>query len=122
MTVSRGFRRLGLALVAIAAGAAGVLLSASFFVSADAVRQLTLREIHAVTGLEPSLGGAAKVSLFPSGSISFDDVTLGETGHPALKAERLTARLRFFPLLAGRVEISDIALERPTIECTTDAH
>lgn len=121
MTVSAGFRRLGLALLAIAAGTTGVLLSASFFVSADAVRQLTLREIHAVTGLEPSLSGAARVSLFPSGSISFDDVTLGEAGRPALKAERLTARLRFFPLLAGRVEISDIALERPVIAIDVDA-
>jgi AsmA protein len=42
-------------------------------------------------------------------------VVLGDAKRPALTAERLTARLRFFPLLIGRVEIADVTLERPTI-------
>ena len=82
---------------------------------ADAVRRQVLSEIRSVTGLNPTLGGAATVSLFPTGSVSFADVTLGDAKRPALTAERLTARLRFVPLLTGRVEISDVALERPII-------
>lgn len=121
MTAATGFKRLGFLLLAVVAGGAGVLLSASFFISADSVRQQTLSEIRAVTGLEPVLGGAAKVSLFPTGSISYDNVILGDAERPALKAERLTARLRFFPLLAGRVEIADVSLERPTIAIDVDA-
>ncbi|MFN3659030.1 MAG: AsmA family protein [Pseudolabrys sp.] len=121
MSAASGFRRLGFVLLAVGVAGAGLLASASFFVSADAVRQQALREIRNVTGLEPVLGGAATVSLFPTGSISFDDVILGETGHPALKAERLTARLRFFPLLAGRVEIADVSLERPVIAVNIEA-
>ena len=41
-------------------------------------------------------------------------MVLGDADKPALTAERLTARLRFFPLLIGRVEIADVSLERPT--------
>ena len=45
---------------------------------------------------------------------------MGDADKPALTAERLTARLRFFPLLIGRVEIADVALERPTITVDID--
>ena len=92
-----------------------MLVAASYLISADAVRQQVLSEIRAVTGLNPILRGEASVSLFPTGSVSFADVVLGDAKQPALTAERLTARLRFFPLLIGRVEIADVALERPTI-------
>ena len=98
----------------IAAGT-GVLVGASYLISPEAVRAQVLSEIRIVTGLNPTLRGETTVKLFPTGSISFDDVVLGEGGQPALTAERLTARLRFFPLLAGRVEIADVSLTRPTI-------
>ena len=74
-----------------------------------------LSEIRAVTGLNPTLRGRVSVSLFPSGRVSFADVMLGPADKPALTAERLTARLRFFPLLIGKVEIADVALDQPTI-------
>ena len=115
MTAASGFKRLGFALLAAFAAAAGVLAAAGYLISADSVRSQALREIRGATGLEPVLRGAATVALFPNGSVSFDDVVLGDANNPALAAERLTARLRFFPLLIGRVEIADVSLERPTI-------
>ena len=115
MTASAGFKRLGFVLLGVLAVAAGVLVAGSFLLSADTIRRQALNEIRAVTGLNPVLRGEASVSLFPSGSISFNDVVLGEAKQPALTAERLTARLRFFPLLLGRVEIADVSLERPYI-------
>ena len=115
MTAATGFKRLGLALLAVIAVGTGVFVAAGYLISADAVRRQVLSEIRAVTGLNPILRGEATVSLFPTGSVSFADVVLGDAKRPALTAERLTARLRFFPLLIGRVEISDVALERPTI-------
>lgn len=115
MTAASGFKRLGFALLAAVVIAAGVLTAANFLTSADTVRRQALREISAATGLDPVLRGGATVALFPSGRVSFDDVVLGDPEHPALTAERLTARLRFFPLLIGRVEIADVSLERPTI-------
>ncbi len=102
-------------LLALVAAAAGVLTTAGYLISPEAVRAEVLRGIRSATGLEPQLGGNATVSLFPKGSVSFGDVVLGDAKHPALMAERLTARLRFFPLLIGKVEIADVSLERPTI-------
>src|SRR5450631_4803180 len=115
LTAAIGFKRLGLALLAAIAVGSGVLVAASYLISADAVRRQVLSEIRTVTGLNPILRGEATVSLFPTASVSFADVMLGDAKRPALTAERLTARLRFFPLLIGRVEISDVALERPII-------
>jgi AsmA protein len=109
-------------MLAVIAAAAAMLLTASFLISADSVRQEAMSEIRAVTGLNPVLRGEATVSLFPSGQVSFADVVLGDANRPALTAERLTARLRFFPLLIGRVEIADVSLERPTIAVEMDAN
>jgi AsmA protein len=106
---------LGFVLLAMAAAAAGVLTTAGYLISPDAVRAEVLSGIRAATGLEPVLRGKTTVSLFPKGSVSFADVVLGDESHPALTAERLTARLRFFPLLIGKVEIADVSLERPAI-------
>jgi AsmA protein len=122
LTATTGFKRLGFVLLAVIAAAAGVLTAAGYLISADVVRQQAMSEIRAVTGLNPILRGEATVSLFPSGSVSFADVVLGDAKRPALTAERLTARLRFFPLLIGRVEIADVALERPIIAIDLEAN
>jgi uncharacterized protein involved in outer membrane biogenesis len=98
------------------AGGLLVLTTAGYLISADTVRQQVLGR---GTGRDRtralSCAGKASVSLFPTGSVSFDDVILGDAKQPALVAERLTAALRFFPLLIGRVEIADVTLDRPNI-------
>ncbi len=117
MTAAVGIKRLGFVVVAVAAVGIGALVILPFLMSADAVREAVKAEIRAVTGLDPVLRGGTSVSLFPTGTVSFDDVTLGDnrTGAPALTAEHVVARLRFFPFLAGRIEIADVSLVRPTI-------
>ena len=115
MTAATGFKRLGLALLAACGLGGAVFAGAELLVSADNVRRQALDEIRNVTGLDPILRGPSTVNLFPTGSVSFADVALGDGAHPALTAERLSARLRFFPLLIGRVEIADVALEHPKI-------
>ena len=115
MTPATGFKRLGFALLAVVAAGGALATAGHLLLSAEVVRQQALSEIRSVTGLDPILRGPAEVSLFPSGSVTFNDVALGDANNPALTAERLTARLRFFPLLIGRVEIADVALERPHI-------
>ncbi|MFY9598893.1 MAG: AsmA family protein, partial [Pseudolabrys sp.] len=115
MTAATGLKRLGFMLLAVIAGGLVVLTTGGYLISADAVRQQVMSEIRAVTGLDPVLRGKASVSLFPTGSVSFADVVLGDGKQPALTAERLTARLRFFPLLIGRVEIADVSLDHPSI-------
>lgn len=94
-----------------------LLLVLSFAISADTVRASIKSEIRAVTGLDPVLRGEVSVSLFPTGRVIFNDVSLGDsrTGASALSAEQLRVRLRFLPFLLGRIEIADVTLAQPTI-------
>jgi AsmA protein len=112
-----GIKRLGLAVATLAAGAFGALIVLSLLIPADTVRDSIKAEIRGVTGLDPVLRGNVAVSLFPTGTVVFDRVAFGDnqTGEPAMTVEQLVVRLRFFPLLIGRVEIADVSLVRPTI-------
>jgi AsmA protein len=112
-----GFKRLGFAILALVLVMFGALAVVSFLLPADQVRDAVKAEIRAVTGLDPVLRGETRVSLFPTGSVSLSDVVLGDAGasDPPLAAEQLSARLRFFPLLFGRIEVSDVALVNPRI-------
>jgi AsmA protein len=89
----------------------------SVAIPADTVRDAVKAQIRSVTGLDPVLRGDVAVSLFPTGSVRFNDVSLGDnrTGAPALSAEQLVVRLRFLSFLFGRIEIADVTLVRPTI-------
>lgn len=120
MTAATGLKRFAIAVAAVVAVIAVALLALSLLVPAGAVRDAVTKEIRAVTGLDPILRGDVSVSWFPSATVSFHDVLLGDdqTGEPAVVAEELTAHLRYFPLLAGRVEIADVTLARPVITVT----
>jgi AsmA protein len=112
-----GIKRLGLAAATLAGAAFAALVILSLLIPADTVRDAIKAEIRTVTGLDPVLRGDVAVSLFPSGTVVFDRVALGDNrgGEPAMTVEQLVVRLRFFPLLIGRVEIADVSLVRPTI-------
>ncbi len=120
MTAATGFKRLAIAVAATPATAFVVLLASAFFIPAASVRNAVGKEIRAVTGLQAVLRGPVLVSLFPSGTVTFHDVLLGDdpSGGPPIAADELTAHLRFFPLLVGRIEIADVTLVRPTITVT----
>ena len=123
MTAVIGIRRLGLAVAALVVAGFVALVIVSFLMPAETVREAVKAEIRAVTGLDPVLRGGASVSLFPTGTVRFDDVSLGERGDggPGLTAEHVVARLRFFPFLIGRIEIADVSLVRPTISVVFNA-
>ncbi|MGE3144223.1 MAG: AsmA family protein [Pseudorhodoplanes sp.] len=123
MSAATGFKRLGLAVVALVLALFGTLGVVSLLLPAEQVREAVKAEIRAVTGLDPVLRGDVSVSLFPSGSVSFSDVALGDpaAAEPPLAADRLTAKLRFFPLLMGKIEVADVALDNPRIEIVVRA-
>ena len=121
MHAATALKRLGLAFAALIVLGIGIVTAMSFFISLDAVREQTRAEIRAATGLEPIFRGASSVTLFPFGNISFEDVALGDGARSPLTAERLIARLRFFPLLLGRIETAEISLERPAIAVNIDS-
>jgi AsmA protein len=117
VTPTRGLKRLGLGFAAIAALGIAALAAVPLLIRAEAVRDAVKAEIRFVTGLDPILRGDATISLFPTGRASFSNVILsGEpVGSPALAAESVTTRLRFLPLLLGRIEVADVTLLRPKI-------
>ena len=123
VTAATGLKRLAIAAAGVIAAAFVTLVALSFLIPATAVRDAVRAEIHAVTGLDPSLGDEVSLSLFPSGTVRFRNVLLGNerSAEPAVAADELTARLRYFPLLAGRVEIADVTLVRPVINITLSA-
>ena len=120
MTAATGFKRLGIAVAAVVTASFAALGAMALLIPVDTVRDATKAEIRNVTGLDLVLRGDVAVSLFPTGSISFGNVMLGDDAKPVLSADRLTARLRFFPLFAGRVEIADVSLVRPRINVAFD--
>jgi AsmA protein len=117
-----GFKRLSYAFIALVAVGLAFSITITWLIPHEHVREAVKAELRAVTGLDPMLRGETSISLFPSGNVSVEDVVLGDTqsGLSPIAVERLNARLRFFPLLAGRVEIADVALVRPNIEVTLE--
>jgi AsmA protein len=115
VTVATGFKRLAIIVAAIALASIAAVGALKLLIPAERVREAATAEIRDVTGLDLVLRGDVAVSLFPTASISFFDVALGGDREPVMVADRLTARLRFFPLFAGRIEIADVSLSRPRI-------
>jgi AsmA protein len=118
-----GTKRLAIAAAALIPAAFVVLIGFAAFLPAASVRDAVKAEIRAVTGLDPVLGGDISLSLFPSGSARFHNVRLANepAGEPAVAADELIARLRYFPLLAGHIEIADVTLVRPVIKVAFSA-
>src|SRR5271155_594771 len=106
VTAAFGLKRFSIAGGAIIAALFVTLMVFPFFVPAATVRDAVKTEIHTVTGLAPTLRGSVSVSLFPHPSVSFHDVLLSDdaSADPVVTADELTARLSYFPLLAGRIE------------------
>jgi AsmA protein len=123
VTPTNGLKRLGIGIAAFGALVIGLFAAVPLFVRADAVRDAVRAEIRDATGFNPILRGKASLSSFPSSSASFTDIALddGVGTEPALAAERLTARLRFLPLLIGRIEVAEITLIRPQLLVDIDA-
>ena len=92
MTAATGFKRLGIPVVAIVLACFAALAAVSLFMPFDTVRDSAKAEIRNVTGLDVVLRGDVDVSLFPTGSITFANVTLGEDANPVLAADQMTAR------------------------------
>ncbi len=123
MNAAIGTKRLAIAAAALIAAAFVVLIGFAAFLPAASVRDAVKAEIRAVTGLDPVLGDDVSLSLFPSGSVRFHNVRLANeaAGEPVVTADELIARLRYFPLLAGHIEIADVTLVRPVIKVAFSA-
>jgi AsmA protein len=115
VTAATAFKHLGITIAAIILAGVAALGGMALLIPTDSARKAAEAEIRSATGLDISLRGEATVTLFPTGSVSFANVALGDGPESALAADRLTARLRFLPLFVGRIEITDVALVNPRI-------
>jgi AsmA protein len=117
-----GFKRLGVAVGAFAGVGLFVLAVASYLISADAASDAVKTEIKAATGFEPAVRGPVSLSVFPSPRVTLGDVALAgpEGRDPPLTVERMVAHVRWLPLLMGRFDIADVALEHPRITLSID--
>ncbi len=99
------------------------LITTSWFLNRDTLREAVEAQIRAVTGLDLVVKGKIDVSVFPGSYVSFHDVGLkgGGTADPALAVDVLTANLRLLPLLLRRYEIADVMMLRPHIHVVRDA-
>ena len=90
----------GIAIAAVVLASFAALGAMALLIPADTVREAVKAEIRNVTGLDPVLRGDVAVSLFPTGSVSFADVTLGDDGQagaggrPADRAAALLPAVR----------------------------
>ena len=78
VTAATGFKRLGIAIAAIALAGFAALGALALLIPADTVREAAKAEIRDVTGLDLLLRGDVAVSLFPTRRDPFADVTLGD--------------------------------------------
>ena len=107
MNPATGLKRLGFALLAVVAAGGALATAGHVLLSAETVRQQALSEIRSVTGLDPILRGPAEVSLFPSGSVTFNDVALGDA-----RAGEVTRRICAKPGLERVTDASKVGLGR----------
>jgi AsmA protein len=117
MTMAQGMKRLGTPIAALFGMALVAMVTSSWLIDRDALRQAVEAQIHAVTGLDLTVQGAIDVSVFPGSYVSFHDVGLkgSADNEPALRVDVLTANLRLLPLLLQRFEIADLMMLRPQI-------
>jgi AsmA protein len=114
-------KRLGLSVAAVAAAALVTVVAIALLLDRDAVRAAVDAQVRAATGMELTVSGPIRVSLLPTPTVTFRDVSVGESRKPALSVDELTANLRVLPLVLQRFEIADLILSNPRIVVSHDA-
>jgi AsmA protein len=77
------------------------------------------KQLTDLTGLDVRSHGAIRFTALPLPQIVVDGVTLaGQDGKITVETESLRATLRLLPLVAGRLELTEVALGRPVVNTT----
>ncbi|QTL02601.1 AsmA family protein [Aquabacter sp. L1I39] len=117
-------RALAISAMAIGGLALALLAAMAFvpmLVSKSDLRRLSTDAIMQATGQMASLDGEAEFKLFPLPQVHLTRVVFPLPGGGTLDAEGAVANLKLMPLLVGRIEVADVALERPTLIVTSTA-
>lgn len=104
----------------IAAGATYILLAPP----TDLIRERAVSLVKARTGRDLTIAGPARLTLYPSATVTLKDVALsappGMDGAPTVAMESLDISVKLLPLLSRRVEIKKLALTRPRFDFRVD--
>jgi AsmA protein len=118
VTGRRG-RIVGAVLVVMALGAA----IAPWSVSRDVLREEIAGQLRSSSGLFVFTRGRASVSLLPRPHVRFDNLAFVDpNGAMVIETEAMRGDVRILPLLAGRLELSEVTLDRPSITIDVDRH
>jgi hypothetical protein len=107
-----------------------ILIAAALVLAAVALLGINLyiqspgAQIHIQDALSKALRMPLKItntSLTPWGGLWIHGVTIPAEGTNFLEADSLHAHCRFLPLLSGRLEIAELAVENPKIHWVQDA-
>jgi AsmA protein len=105
---------------------AGVLAVALAFVPvllpAETVRSSVVRELGERLGVPVSITGPVSISVLPQLAVRLDGLTIGSGAQVLATADAAIGALRLFPLLTGKVSVSDYTLERPRITVQVSAN
>ncbi|CAA7626949.1 AsmA family protein [Magnetospirillum sp. UT-4] len=105
---------IGVAVAAVAALAVGPAL-----IGAERWRGTVAARLSEATGRDVAIAGPMSLRLIPSPALSAEDIRIaspaGAEGPPLAEIGRLRVSVRLLPLLAGRVEVSALTLDRPRI-------
>jgi AsmA protein len=108
-----------------AAAVVALLAALPFVLPASVYKEPIERSVTSAAGRGFTIAGPLHFTLFPALGLSAGKVALANPAgwpRPSLAtAEELRIAVRFQPLLAGRIEVSEIVVEKPQIDLAVDA-
>jgi uncharacterized protein involved in outer membrane biogenesis len=109
---------LGIALVLALAAA----LLAPWFIDWNAYRPVFEARAAAALGVPVRIAGPISVTLLPTPHLRLADVRAGRAADQRLAVKALSFDLAIMPLLSGRFEVTDLAIDSPTVVATIDGN
>lgn len=119
-------KKVGIGLGSLAALIVAVLLAAPLFIDADSYKPRVAAAIRDLTGRDLTIAGPVRLRLLPSPRLEAEDIRLsnmpGGKATSMIEAKSLRMAVGLFPLLAKRLDISELKLVEPRIalEVTAD--
>ncbi len=79
------------------------------------------RQVADTAGLETAFNGPVSFSVLPSPQIIFQSVSIRDvSGALSITAPRMVSKLRFLPLIAGRIEVAATIIDQPVMALDID--
>jgi AsmA protein len=117
----RGARRLLTALFAAFGLLIGAAALAPWLYSSTAALSVVSDQLQKATGLYVALQGTPRLALTPRPHIVVDRIAFADhNGSLLVEADQLVGVLKLLPLLAGRLDVSSLALVRPRMRVDLD--